>query len=176
MRIAAITITAQRASGPWIYLSYYTAGLGVAQRPANRAAPLFSGLSAGGSDPARPRNERRLGFLIWLLERRKTEHFSGGARGLGPASGGQCAMDEGRRGPTGAGDAAGRLVAIGWIFGDGSGGVHGRCDLDQREMQGIVHDTNDLRHVRVGAVANSPTVTYLDRERIAHQTSPRSTA
>ena len=44
--------------------------------------------------------------------------------------------------------------------------------LTQREMQGIVHDANDLRHVRVGAVANSPTVTYLDRERISHRTFP----
>jgi polar amino acid transport system substrate-binding protein len=35
-----------------------------------------------------------------------------------------------------------------------------------------VHDANDLRHVRVGAVANSPTVTYLDRERISHRSFP----
>jgi ABC-type amino acid transport substrate-binding protein len=70
----------------------------------------------------------------------------------------------------------GRLVAIGWMIASViavavfTAGV--TSALTQREMQGIVHDTNDLRHVRVGAVANSPTVSYLDRERISHQTFP----
>jgi ABC-type amino acid transport substrate-binding protein len=70
----------------------------------------------------------------------------------------------------------GRLVAIGWMIASViavavfTAGV--TSALTQREMQGVVHDANDLRHVRVGAVANSPTVTYLDRERISHRTFP----
>jgi ABC-type amino acid transport substrate-binding protein len=41
--------------------------------------------------------------------------------------------------------------------------------LTRRELQGAVHSINDLRSVRVGAVAKSSTIDYLDRQRIAHQ-------
>jgi polar amino acid transport system substrate-binding protein len=118
-----------------------------------------------------------VGFLIWLLERRKTEHFSGGARGLGTGVWWSAtAMTQAGAGEQAPATLPGRLVAIGWMIASViavavfTAGV--TSALTQREMQGIVHDTNDLRHVRVGAVANSPTVTYLDRERISHQTFP----
>ena len=115
--------------------------------------------------------------MIWLLERRQTEHFSGGARGLGTGVWWSAtAMTQAGAGEHAPATLPGRLVAIGWMIASViavavfTAGV--TSALTQREMQGIVHDTNDLRHVRVGAVANSPTVTYLDRERISHQTFP----
>jgi polar amino acid transport system substrate-binding protein len=41
--------------------------------------------------------------------------------------------------------------------------------LTKRELQGTVHGVNDLRSVRVGAVAGTATVDYLERERISYR-------
>ena len=41
--------------------------------------------------------------------------------------------------------------------------------LTRRELQGVVHNVNDLRSVRVGALAGSSTVNYLDRQRMSHR-------
>jgi ABC-type amino acid transport substrate-binding protein len=39
----------------------------------------------------------------------------------------------------------------------------------KRELEGAVHNVNDLRSVRVGAPAGSAPVEYLDGERISHR-------
>ena len=179
--IAAITITAQRERAVDFTLPYYTAGLGVAVsigEPRWRA--IFRTLFSLGFLQAVSillGLAMCVGFLIWLLERRKTDHFSGGARGLGTGVWWSAtAMTQAGAGEHAPATLPGRLVAIGWMIASViavavfTAGV--TSALTQREMQGIVHDTNDLRHVRVGAVANSPTVSYLDRERISHQTFP----
>ena len=44
--------------------------------------------------------------------------------------------------------------------------------LTKRELHGAVHGTTDLRSVRVGALAGSETVEYLDRQRISHRNFP----
>jgi ABC-type amino acid transport substrate-binding protein len=179
--IAAITITAQRERAVDFTFPYYTAGLGVAVsigEPRWRA--IFRTLFSLGFLQAVSillGLAMCVGFLIWLLERRKTDHFSGGARGLGTGVWWSAtAMTQAGAGEHAPATLPGRLVAIGWMIASViavavfTAGV--TSALTQREMQGIVHDTNDLRHVRVGAVANSPTVSYLDRERISHQTFP----
>jgi len=179
--IAAITITAQRERAVDFTLPYYTAGLGVAVPTGEpRWRAIFRTLFSLGFLQAVAillGLAMCVGFLIWLLERRKTEHFSGGARGLGTGVWWSAtAMTQAGAGEQAPATLPGRLVAIGWMIASViavavfTAGV--TSALTQREMQGIVHDTNDLRHVRVGAVANSPTVTYLDRERISHQTFP----
>jgi ABC-type amino acid transport substrate-binding protein len=179
--IAAITITAQRERAVDFTLPYYTAGLGVAVSTGEpRWRAIFRTLFSLGFLQAVSillGLAMCVGFLIWLLERRKTEHFSGGARGLGTGVWWSAtAMTQAGAGEQAPATLPGRLVAIGWMIASViavavfTAGV--TSALTQREMQGIVHDTNDLRHVRVGAVANSPTVSYLDRERISHQTFP----
>ena len=68
----------------------------------------------------------------------------------------------------------GRLVAIGWMIASiiaiavFTAAI--TSTLTQRELQGVVHDGNDLRSVRVGALAGSATLNYLDRERIPYRT------
>ena len=177
----AITITAQRERAVDFTLPYYTAGLGVAVSTGEpRWRAIFRTLFSLGFLQAVSillGLAMCVGFLIWLLERRKTEHFSGGARGLGTGVWWSAtAMTQAGAGEHAPATLPGRLVAIGWMIASViavavfTAGV--TSALTQREMQGIVHDTNDLRHVRVGAVANSPTVTYIDRERISHQTFP----
>lgn len=44
--------------------------------------------------------------------------------------------------------------------------------LTRRGLEGAVHGFNDLRSVRVGAVANSATTDYLGRQRLSFQTFP----
>ena len=179
--IAAITITAERERIVDFTLPYYTAGLGVAVSTGEpRWRAIFRTLFSFGFLQAVSillGLAMCIGFVIWLLERRQTEHFSGGARGVGTGVWWSAtAMTQAGAGQHAPATLPGRLVAIGWMIASViavavfTAGV--TSALTQREMQGVVHDANDLRHVRVGAVANSPTVTYLDRERISHRTFP----
>ena len=159
--IAAITITAQRERAVDFTLPYYTAGLGVAVPTGEpRWRAIFRTLFSLGILQAVAillGLAMCVGFLIWLLERRKTEHFSGGARGLGTGVWWSAtAMTQAGAGQQAPATLPGRLVAIGWMIASViavavfTAGV--TSALTQREMQGIVHDTNDLRHVRVEIV------------------------
>ena len=116
-------------------LPYYTAGLGVAVPTGEpRWRAIFRTLFSLGFLQAVAillGLAMCVGFLIWLLERRKTEHFSGGARGLGTGVWWSAtAMTQ-----AGAGEQAPRRCRpsrrdrLDDRFGDRSGGVHGRCDL-----------------------------------------------
>jgi len=64
-------------------------------------------------------------------------------------------------------------VAIGWMIASViaiavfTAGI--TSTLTRRELQGVVHNVNDLRSVRVGALAGSTSVDYLDRQRISHR-------
>lgn len=176
--IAAITVTADRERMVDFTQPYYTAGLGIAVTTAeSRWLAIFRTLLSFGFFQAVSillGLAMCVGFVIWLLERRQTEHFSGGAKGLGTGFWWSAsAMTQ-----AGAGDHApttlpGRVVAIGWMITSViavavfTAGV--TSALTKRELQGVVHAMNDLRHVRVGAIAGTTTVDYLDRERIAHR-------
>ncbi|HEY6995781.1 MAG TPA: transporter substrate-binding domain-containing protein [Xanthobacteraceae bacterium] len=179
--IAALTVTAARERMVDFTQPYFTAGLGIAVSQGEprwlalyrtlfsfgffQAVAVLLGLAMG------------VGFLVWLLERRKTEHFGGGAKGLGTgfwwSASTMTQAGGGEHAPT---TLPGRLVAIGWMIASVitvavfTAGI--TSTLTQRELQGVVHDANDLRHSRVGAVANSATVDYLDRQRISYRTFP----
>jgi hypothetical protein len=134
--IAAITITAQRERAVDFTLPYYNRRpwrRGIDRRAAlagHLPYPLFSRLSAGGFDPPRPRNVRRISDLAAGTTQDRTIQ----RRRAGP---GQWRLvvrdrdDAGRRGPTSAGDAAGpsRRNRLDDRFGDRRGSVHRRCDL-----------------------------------------------
>ena len=67
----------------------------------------------------------------------------------------------------------GRIVAIGWMIASiiviavFTAGI--TSTLTKRELQGMVHDMNDLRSARVGAPAGSAPADYLDHQRISYR-------
>jgi ABC-type amino acid transport substrate-binding protein len=179
--VAAISVTAARDRIVDFTQPYFTAGLGVAVSTGEpRWLAIYRTIFSFGFFQAVTillGLAMCVGFVIWLLERRQTEHFSGGAKGLGTGLWWSASTMT----QSGAGDQApttlpGRLVAIGWMIASiitvavFTAAV--TSTLTQRELQGVVHDTNDLRHARVGTLAGSAAVDYLDRERIPHQTFP----
>jgi len=122
-----------------------------------------------------------VGTLIWLLERKKTEHFKGGITGLGTGVWwSTIAMTRGGAAQSAPATLPGRIVATGWMiasvitFAILTAGI--TSTLTKRELQGVVHSINDLRSVRVGAPIGTTTIEYLNRQRIAHRTYPNSTA
>jgi polar amino acid transport system substrate-binding protein len=176
--IAALTVTAARERAVDFTQPYYSTGLGVAVsmsesrwRSVSRALFSFGffqavlallGIAMG------------VGFVIWLLERRRTEHFSGGAKGLGTGFWWSAiAMTQAGAAQNAPATLPGRVVAIGWMIASViaiavfTAGI--TSTLTRRELQGVVHNVNDLRSVRVGALAGSSTVDYLDRQRISHR-------
>jgi polar amino acid transport system substrate-binding protein len=176
--IAAITVTAARERIVEFTQPYYTAGLGVAVSMAEpRWLAIFRTLLSFGFLQAVSillGLALCVGFVIWLLERRRTEHFSGGAKGLGTGFWWSAsAMTQAGGGPHAPATLPGRVVAIGWMIASViavavfTAGI--TSALTKRELQGVVHALSDLRHVRVGAIAGTPTIDYLDRERIPHR-------
>jgi polar amino acid transport system substrate-binding protein len=179
--VAALSVTAARQRMVDFSLPYFTAGLGVAiSNGEPRWLAIYRTLFSVGFLQAVVillALAMGVGFVIWLLERRKTEQFSGGARGLGTGFWWSAtAMTQSGAGPDAPSTLPGRLVAIGWMIASiiavsvFTAGV--TSTLTQRELQGTVRETNDLRHARVGAVAGSASVNYLDRERIPHRSFP----
>ena len=70
----------------------------------------------------------------------------------------------------------GRIIATGWMIASViaiavfTAGI--TSTLTRKELQGAIHDFDDLRSVRVGAVANSATTDYLTREQLAFRSFP----
>lgn len=176
--VAALSVTAARERMVDFSQSYYTAGLGIAVGLGEpkwlaifrtlfsfgflQAVVILLGLAMG------------VGFVIWLLERQKTEHFGGGARGLGTGFWWSAtAMTQAGAGQHAPATLPGRVVAIGWMIASVvtvavfTAGV--TSALTQRELQGVVHDANDLRQVRVGTLVASAAADYLEREHIPHR-------
>ena len=78
----------------------------------------------------------------------------------------------------GAGDKAprtfpGRLLAIVWMVASviviASFTAALTSQLTLKHLRGAVHGEGDLRYVRVGAIAGTETIEYLNRELIAHR-------
>ena len=111
--------------------------------------------------------------MVWLFERRKTNHFQGG-KGL--ASGfwwSAVAMTQAGAALDAPATLPGRLVAICWmivsiiviwVF---SASITAK--LTRQELKGTIQGLDDLRFVRVGTSRGTTTAGYLDRERVAHR-------
>jgi hypothetical protein len=79
-----------------------------------------------------------VGFVIWLLERRKTEHFSGGAKGLGTGLWWSAiAMTQAGAAQNAPSTLPGRIVAIGWMIASVIviAGLHGGHNVDTDEAR-----------------------------------------
>jgi polar amino acid transport system substrate-binding protein len=176
--IAALTVTAARDQIVDFTQPYYSTGLGIAVslnerrwRSIMRALISFGFLQAV---LALVGLAIAVGFVVWLLERRKTEHFGGGAKGLGTGLWWSAtAMTQAGAAQNAPATLPGRIVAICWmtasiiVIAIFTAGI--TSTLTKRELQGAVTGENDLRSVRVGAPGGSTSADYLDRERISHR-------
>src|SRR5215813_5708737 len=162
--IAALTVTAARDRIVDFTQPFYSTGLGIAVsmsesrwRSVSRALlsyGFFQAVSALVGIAV------LVGFVIWLLERRTTEHFSGGAKGLGTGLWWSAiAMTQAGAAQNAPATLPGRMVAMGWMIASViviavfTAGI--TSTLTKRELQGAVNSVNDLRSVRVGAPVGS---------------------
>ncbi len=177
--VAALTVTAERERSVDFTQPFYATGLGIAV-PNNIAFAwwqlLKSFLSVGflAALLALLGVTLTIGLLLWLVERHETEHFGGGLK-AGLMSGmwwsARTMMQAGAdKGPQ---TLAGRALAIAWmgtsvitisIF---TAGI--TAQLTARKLQGMVHQPDDLRSVRVGTVSGTAALGYLTRERIGYR-------
>lgn len=178
--VAALTITAPRARLVDFSQPFYATGLGVAVPATSPSlwALVVNTLTSFGfvqAVGALVALTLVVGVLIWLLERRQNEHFGGpAAKGLGTSIWWSAeAMTQASTGHIAPRTTAGRAIAVLWmvmsiialaVF---TAGV--TSALTTRQLQGLVNTAADLQRVRVGAVAGSATVEYLDQQRIRYR-------
>jgi ABC-type amino acid transport substrate-binding protein len=159
--IAAVTATAARERIVDFTQPFYSTGLGVAVPTDENAwmSVLRTILSFGFFQAVLALLFLAVcvGFLIWLLERNKTEHFKGGMSGLGAGVWwSTIAMTRGGAAQNAPTTLAGRIVATDWMiasviaFAIFAAGI--TSTLTKRELQGVVHGVSNLRSVRVGAL------------------------
>lgn len=177
--VAALTITGPRAEIIDFSQPFYRTGLGIAVSLTGASRWMvivntivsFGFLQAVG---ALVGLALLVGVLIWFFERRRNEHFGGGARGIGASIWWSAeAMTQASTGVRAPITLAGRTLAVLWmavsiiaiaVF---TAGV--TTALTTRALQGLVANVEDLASVRVGAVADSSTVDYLTSQRIAYR-------
>ncbi|WP_249164079.1 transporter substrate-binding domain-containing protein [Bradyrhizobium jicamae] len=179
--VAAVTVTAARAHRVDFTQPFYNTGLGIAV-PINenpwisigRALLSFNFFQAVGVLLC---IAMTVGFLIWMLERHKTEHFAGGAKGLASSFWwSTIAMTQAGASQNAPTTLPGRIVAMGWMIASViaiavfTAGI--TSTLTRRGLEGAVHGFNDLRSVRVGAVENSATTDYLNHQRLSFRAFP----
>src|SRR5215472_6237657 len=176
--IAALTVTAARERVVDFTQPFYSTGLGIAVpigesrwMSVSRALLSFGFFQAV---LALIGIAILVGSVIWLLERRKTEHFAGGAKGLGTGLWWSAiAMTQAGAAQNAPATLPGRIVAMGWMIASViviavfTAGI--TSTLTKRELQGAVTSVNDLRSVRVGAPSGSTSADYLYHQRIRHR-------
>jgi ABC-type amino acid transport substrate-binding protein len=176
--IAAITVTAEREEVVDFTQPYFATGLGIAV-----AKPgvldwwrlLRSLISTGfwvallgllGITVL-------VGVIIWLLERRANEVFRGHpkagiTRGVWWSASTMAQSSTGHEPAT----VGGRIVALLWmgasviLIAVFTAGI--TSQLTTKQLRGTIHGFSDLKSVRVGAVAASATLPYLDTRKVAY--------
>ena len=173
--VSAITVTAARERVLDFTQPFYSTGLGIAVP----RATIFdwwklvrSLLSAGFFEAliGLVGVTLAIGVMVWLLERQQTEHFRGGRTGLvssvwwSALTMAQAGAEQEPKTPFG------RIVAVAWmatsvmVVAVFTAGI--TAQLTAKQLQGAVHEVDDLRSVRVGAVNGTASLDYLTRERI----------
>jgi len=181
--IGALTVTAEREQHLDFTQSFYVTGLGIAVPavssmswvPIVRAMTSFGFLQAvlGLLGLA-----LLSGFLMWLFERRHNEDFSGGLKkGLTSSVWwSTLAMTQRTRADTGPKTMAGRVVGIVWMIASiiaiavFTAGITSL--LTTKQLQGLVHNVEDLRSVRTGSVKDTAADATLSKMRIKHRGYP----
>jgi len=184
--ISAITVTAGRAESVDFTQPYYSTGLGITVKRVSvfdwisLVKGLFS-LSLIEMLLLLVATAILVGFIVWLIERRHTEHFSGGVReGLGSSlmwSARTLTQAMPEKGPT---TLLGRIIAITWLAVAVTSVAVFTAGLTTyfttHQLEGYVRGVQDLYSVRVGAVTDSSAVDYLRGERIRFRTFPNAEA
>jgi polar amino acid transport system substrate-binding protein len=184
--IAAITVTPQRERMVDFSQPFYTTGLGIAvprTTTFNWLRLLSSLISVSFMQALLGviAVTILIGALVWVLERRHTEHFGGGVKaGLGTSvwwSALTLTQSAPQHGPK---TLLGRVIAVAWMTASVTAiavftaGI--TAHLTSRQLEGSVHSIADLRSVRVGAVAETASLDYLSREHISFRTYPDEAA
>lgn len=184
--IAAITVTAGREDSVDFSQPYFTTGLGIAVRRLS----VFDWLRlAEGLFSLRLLEMLVLlvaavivvGLIIWLIERRHTEHFSGGVKeGFGSSlmwSARTLTQTMPDKGPT---TLPGRIIAITWLIVAVTSVAVFTAGLTTyfttHQLEGYVRGVQDLYAVRVGTVADTAAVEYLKARRIQFRAFPNAEA
>jgi len=184
--IAAITVTAGREDSVDFSQPYYSTGLGIAVRRLSvfdwvrlaedlfsvRLLEMLSLLVAAVI---------LVGFLIWLLERRHTEYFSGGVKeGFASSvmwSARTLTQSMPEKGPT---TLPGRIIAVTWLVVAVTSVAVFTAGLTTYfttyQLAGYVRGVQDLYAVRVGTVADTAAVDFLTARRIKFRTFPDAQA
>jgi polar amino acid transport system substrate-binding protein len=175
---AALTVTANRRKLMEFTQPFFETGLGVAVPRSGLVAwlpVLRTFLSARFLQAVLALLSIALlvGLLIWVFERRENEHYGGGAmRGfIAGAWWSAIAMTQGGAAQHGPRSTPGRALAVVWMIVSVVAiwvfiaGI--TAALTTARLQGVVRNSNDLRAMRVGAVADTSTVNFLTDERIA---------
>ncbi|MBZ9742097.1 MULTISPECIES: transporter substrate-binding domain-containing protein [unclassified Mesorhizobium] len=178
--MAAITVTADREKAADFSQPFFTTGLGIAtplnSQPSWR--PILHALTSFGflqAVLALVVISVVVGVLIWMFERRHNDDFGGGvAKGLFSSMWwSTIAATQASTGDFGPRTVPGRVLAALWMMGSiiaiavFTAGVTSVLTVTQ--MEGMVQGESDLGTVRVGAVRNSSTASYLDSTHIRHQ-------
>jgi ABC-type amino acid transport substrate-binding protein len=178
--VAAITITPERERLVDFTHAFYETGLGIAvptnagsvMREITRTMTSFGFIQAV---LALMGIALAVGALVWIFEHRHNEEFGGGAvKGLGTSIWWSAeAMTQASTGTLGPKTLPGRILAIIWmvtsIIAIAVFTASVTSALTTREMRGLVHGVDDLPSVRVGAVAGSATINYLNSQRIRYR-------
>ena len=187
--IATITITAPRLERVDFSEPYYHTGLGIAvPRQGNfewlRQLPSLISVSFLKALLYLLGITLLIAVLIWVIERRHTEHFRGGVKeGLAASvwwSVVTMAQSVPERGPR---TMLGRLVALFWMAGSVAAiavfTAAVTTQLTTKQLQGTVRSVTDLRSVqvgdravRVGGVEGTEALRYMAHERIYFHTYP----
>ncbi|MGH7211179.1 MAG: transporter substrate-binding domain-containing protein, partial [Acetobacteraceae bacterium] len=180
---AALTVTSERRKVMDFAQPFFSTGLGVAVARTGMTAWLpvvrtFSSFQFLLALSVLLGVALFVGALIWIFERRENEHYGGSPmRGfIAGAWWSAVAMTQAGAAQQGPRSTPGRALAVIWmiasvltiwVFIAGFTSA-----LTTQRLRGIVRNVNDLRSVRVGAVAGSSTVDFLTEQRIAFRAYP----
>jgi len=175
--VAALTVTADRRKQMEFTQPFFETGLGVAVPRSGIVAWLpvlrtFQSFRFLQAVLALLSIALLVGLLIWVFERRENEHYGGGAlRGfIAGAWWSAIAMTQGGAAQQGPRSTPGRALAVVWMIVSVVAiwvfiaGI--TAALTAARLQGVVRNINDLRAMRVGAVADTSTVDFLIEQQI----------
>jgi ABC-type amino acid transport substrate-binding protein len=178
--ISAITVTSEREQTVDFTQPYYASGLGIAVPldreiewlPILRSFLTARFLQAIGVLVAASVS---VGAVIWLFERRHTEHFAGGARGLGTGLWWSAsAMTQAAASDKAPATLLGRAMAIAWMIASVimiasfTAGI--TSQLTAKQIANRVRGPSDLMMVRTGSVASTAAVDYLHVQHVPLRT------
>jgi polar amino acid transport system substrate-binding protein len=179
--VAALTVTGSRHRLVDFTQPFYSTGLGIAvTRDAGVSWwPIMGNLFSLGFIRAVAVLfvvSIAVGIVLWLLERRHNEHFGAHRQGLGSSvwwsavAMTQSAHAAGEKVPI---TLPGRLLAIVWMVASviviASFTAALTSTLTLKQLRGAVHGEDDLRYVRVAAIAGTETIEYLGHQHISYQ-------